>query len=145
MLLMHRSAFHLCLILTLAGVSALSASACAHDAKLVLHKTARSTQGEKVYLFTLTAPSDRPVYYIADKDTGIVLHAAEEKKGDRWVPVGNPWCAHPTYPKLEPGKSAEISVSAPETKRPWRIGIKLYEKKPAPDVKFTEVWSTTVK
>lgn len=142
---MNRSAFHRCLILTLAGVTALSAFACAHDAKLVLRTTARSMQGENVYRFTLTAPSDRPVYYIADKDTGIVLHAAEEKKGAHWVPVGNPWCAHPTYPKLEPGKSAEITVTAPETKRPWRIGIKLYEKKPAQGVRFTEVWSTAVK
>lgn len=142
---MNRSAFHRCLILTLAGVTALSAFACAHDAKLVLRTTARSMQGEKVYLFTLTAPSDRPVYYIADKDTGLVLHAAEEQKGARWLEVGNPWCANPSYPKLEPGKSAEITVTAPETKRPWRIGIKLYEKKPAPDVKFTEVWSPPVR
>ena len=142
---MSRSAFRRSLILVLAGVAALSASACAGDGRLVLHNIARSTAGERVYRFTLTAPDDRPVYYIADKDTGLVLHEAEEKKGTRWIPVGNPWCAHPTYPKLEPGKSTEITVTAPETNRPWRIGIKLYDKKPARDVKFTEVWSPAVK
>lgn len=142
---MKKSAFGRCLALSLAGVIAISASVFAGEAKLVPQGTAKSKQGEKVYRFALTASDDRPVFYIADKDTGIVLHVAEEQRGTKWAAVGKPWCASPSYPMLPRGKTTEITVTAPETSRPWRIGIKLYDRKPARDVKFTEVWSPAVK
>lgn len=142
---MRMNASQRCLALSLVGMAVMSASAWGDDAKLILQATSQSKQGEKMYTFALTAPSDRPVYYIADKDTGIVLHDAEEQKGTKWNAIGTPWCANPIYPKLGPGKTAEIAVTAPATKRPWRIGIKLYDQKPAANVKFTEVWSTPVK
>ena len=142
---MSIKAIHRCLTLLLAGVAAISDSAFAEEAKLVLLSTAQAGQGGKEFRFELTAPTDRPVYYITDKDTGLALHEAQEQKGNKWLDVGKPWCANPAYPMLRPGKSTRIAVTAPETNRPWRIGIKLYDKKPAPEVKFTKVWSPPVK
>lgn len=143
---MNKKAYQRWTALALAVVAAISTSAWADDATLVFRGTAQAAPGGKIFRFVLTAPSGRPVYYITDKDTGIALHEAQEQKGaDKWHNVGKPWCASPTYPMLRPGKSAEITASAPETNRPWRIGIKLYDKKPAGDVKFTEVWSSPVK
>ena len=100
--------------------------------------------GEKIARFEITAPADRAVFYIVDADTGIVIHDAEVKKRGSWAKLGGAWCAKPEYPRLAPGRSREIRVAVPETKLPWRIGIRLYDGKPAANVRSTQVWSTAV-
>ncbi len=142
---MTKSSFCAGAAILLVLVGMLAPAVSAEEAKLAYRCAETDEHGARVFHFELTAPSDRTVFYIVDKETEIVLHQAETKQNGAWKKIGSPWCARPEYRQLLSGKSTKFQVTAPETRQPWRISLTLYDRKPAPEVRTTEVRSDAVR